>query len=148
MMIVVVVSPFNATTLATITVDKVTFKGSPFAFLMKNSATGSNKPTFSIKSKNRMEKSIVIPGDITPQDIFPVSGFCLKKIQSLIQPNKSIRLSPFTITAMTPKISGTRVRAVNTDNFFFESNTINVTIIAKAKKVSIILLQCISHIIE
>jgi len=51
MMMVVVVSPLKATTLATITVERMTFKGSPLAFLMKNSATGSKSPTPSMMSK-------------------------------------------------------------------------------------------------
>ena len=50
-MMVVVVSPFKATTLATMTVERMTFKGSPFAFLIKNSATGSKSPTPSMMSK-------------------------------------------------------------------------------------------------
>ena len=48
---VVVVSPLKATTLATMTVERMTFKGSPLAFLMKNSATGSKSPTPSMMSK-------------------------------------------------------------------------------------------------
>ena len=82
MMIVVVVSPLNATTLDTITVDSRTFSGSPFAFLIKNSATGSNSPTPNIISKYRMENKIVIAGEITPHEIFPVSVFSLKKMPS------------------------------------------------------------------